>query len=250
MSRLFDRTALEETLLELEPWKQDAYTKLGDMIADEENTYPCVPARVAFLSNELRYGFIDSPTRERAPMQLACLLKQYGQISRQTGKYASIAIVSEITDTTLSIEQYEHMFWDLLSRTTAFDETEWPTEIPKDPAYNKWEFCFNGEPYFAFCATPVHALRKSRHFPYLLLAFQPRFVFEEINDSTRLGRNLKKQIRKRLAAYDEIPTHPALKWYGDEQNLEWKQYFLRDDDSTPSTCPFLHHTKEWEKPKT
>ena len=100
----------------------------------------------------------------------------------------------------------------------------------QNPAHHKWEFCFDEEPYFVFCATPAHTLRKSRHFPFLLLAFQPRWVFEEINNSTAFGHKMKKLIRKRLIEYDAIPCHPDLKWYGQEDNHEWKQYFLSDDD--------------------
>lgn len=47
-----------------------------------------------------------------------------------------------------------------------------------------------------------------------MLTFQPRWVFEDLNDTTAFGRNMSKQIRKRLEAYDEVPIHPHLGWYG------------------------------------
>ena len=52
---------------------------------------------------------------------------------------------------------------------------------------------------------------------------------------------MSKLVRKRLKAYDQVDVHPALKWYGDQKNLEWKQYFLSDDEAekpASAKCPF------------
>ena len=155
--------------------------------------------------------------------------------------YASLVIFFETPENMIAeyqVDDYRQLFWSILTNLTQFDEKEWPADIPTDPTHHQWEFCFDGEPYFTFCATPAHENRKSRHFPCFLLAFQPRWVFKELNDSTAFGRQLKKAIRERLNNYDSIPAHPDLKWYGGEDNYEWKQYFLSDDDISPAKCPF------------
>ncbi|MCA1032711.1 YqcI/YcgG family protein [Bacillus timonensis] len=241
MSVLLDKSWIEENLASLEAWKQDAYKSFAAMLNNKDQLYPCVPAQRGFHSNHLRFGFIGDPRNENTSQELAQLLKEYGQCSRETGKYASLVVFCETSDSliqTTHVEGYENMFWSLLSNVSELDEKEWPEEIPKEPEHHAWEFCFDGEPYFSFCATPSHQVRKSRHFPYFLLAFQPRWVFEEINDSTSFGRNIKKAIRKRLLRFDEIEPHPDLKWYGQKDNHEWKQYFLRDDDTSAAKCPF------------
>ncbi|MBM7663236.1 FPC/CPF motif-containing protein YcgG [Bacillus mesophilus] len=242
MEVLFDKEWLDEQLDTLPLWKQKAYRSFSSIIADDENTYPCVPGRQGFLSNNLRFSFIGDPREVSSAKELANSLKEYGAISRDTGKYASLAVFVETPNDILEsygVEDYQEMFWTILNNVTLYDQKEWPEDIPTDPSDTKWEFCFDGEPYFAFCATPAHEVRRSRHFPCLLLAFQPRWVFNEINDSTVFGRKMKKLIRKRLVEYDGIPGHPDLKWYGQEDNHEWKQYFLSDDDSSPSKCPFM-----------
>ncbi len=241
MDVLLDKEWLDEHLESLPLWKQEAYQSFSSTIADDENTYPCVPGRQGFLMNNLRFSFIGDPRDIHAAEELAHALKEYGKISRDTGKYASLVVFVETPDEMLAsyhVENYRDLFWDVLNHVTTFDQTEWPEDIPTDPSDHKWEFCFDGEPYFAFCATPAHEIRRSRYFPGMLLAFQPRWVFNEINDSTVFGRKMKKLIRKRLVEYDGIPGHPDLKWYGQTDNHEWKQYFLSDDDSSPSKCPF------------
>lgn len=241
MGVIFEKSWLDAQLGTLPSWQQTAYQSFSAMIADNENTYPCVPARQGFLSNQLRFSFVGDPREISSIKELADCLREYGKCSRSSGKYASFAVFFETPKDILEsydVEDYRSLFWSILNRLTAFDDKDWPEDIPSDPTHHQWEFCFNGEPYFVFCATPAHTSRKSRHFPSLLLAFQPRFVFTEMNNSTVFGRKLKKLIRKRICDYDGIPGHPDLKWYGQEDNHEWKQYFLSDDDSGATKCPF------------
>ena len=233
---------IEGNYQNLEPWQKNAFDHLSNMMCDEENPYPCVPGKQAFLEDTLRYGFVDDPREMESIKQLGAMLKEYGKISRDTGKYASFAAIfntTNIMDENASVETFRELLWSILNRLHEIDEKPWPDHIPMDPYDQAWEFCFHGEPYFAFCATPAHISRKSRHFPYLLIAFQPRWVFEAINGSTSLGQKLKKAIRKRLVKYDGMDPHPDLMWYGEENNFEWKQYFLSDDHSSPSKCPFM-----------
>ncbi|KGP91599.1 hypothetical protein N780_18345 [Pontibacillus chungwhensis BH030062] len=239
---LYTKSWIERNNKELEPWQQDAYHDFSSMLLNEESPYPCVPGKQGFVGDMLRFGFVKDITSKESATHIANLLKEYGTISRETGMYASLVILSDSRDlqrNETTIEEYEEIFWTLLSDVHKVDETPWPEGIPKDPHHTAWEFCFDGEPYFAFCATPAHTFRKSRHSSYFLLAFQPRWVFDQINASTTLGQKLKKVIRKRLVDYDEMDAHPSLMWYGQEENYEWKQYFLRDDDTTPSKCPFM-----------
>ncbi|RLQ94062.1 YqcI/YcgG family protein [Falsibacillus albus] len=250
MAVLLTKTEIENETIALSDWQIEAFQSFKKMIADEENTYPCVPGRQGFQSDQLRFSFISDPRLDIAGTELAEILKQYGEISRETGKYASLVLIFETPEDikrTFDINEYEDLFWTLLSQVSLMDEKRWPDGISQDPSHHSWEFCFHGEPYFAFCATPAHTQRKSRFFTHFLMAFQPRWVFEHMNDQTLLGQNMKKIIRDRLEKYDESPPHPALKWYGQEDNHEWMQYFLRDDETGPSKCPFHNMMRAGKK---
>jgi uncharacterized protein len=242
VAKLLEKTWIEEHFQTLPFWKQTSYQSFSSTLTTAENTFPCIPAIQGFLTNHLRFSFIEDPRQLHSAKELAEVLRAYGKCSRDTGKYASLVVFFETPTDILEdyhVEDYRELFWTVLNHVTTFDEKAWPEEIPTDPSHHKWEFCFDGEPYFVFCATPAHLERKSRHFPCLMLAFQPRWVFEKINNTTVFGRNMKKNIRKRLVDYDSVPVHPDLKWYGNENNQEWKQYFLGEDDRSPSKCPFM-----------
>ncbi|MCY9696945.1 YqcI/YcgG family protein [Paenibacillus alginolyticus] len=241
MVNLISKDWIEDHQVDLPEWQQDAFCKFGQMINDPDQMYPCIPGRLGYISNSLRFGFAADPRSEEAIKNVAKLLQQYGDCSRETGKYASLVIFFNTPDELangFSIDNYEQLFWSILSRVSAIDQAPWPSHISSDPSHPSWEFCFDGHPYFVFCGTPAHEIRKSRRTPCFLITFQPRWVFEEINDSTPFGRNMKKLIRQKLVEYDGVPAHPSLKWYGQSDNLEWEQYFLRDDESVASKCPF------------
>ncbi|OLP65685.1 hypothetical protein BACPU_13030 [Bacillus pumilus] len=243
MAQLYAKSCLDQNLRSLEEWKQDAFTQFGEMVGDEADTFPCVPGRQGFLLDHLRYGFVGDPRGEEAVNELAELLREYQGCAKQTGQYASFICFFETPQDLKEspLEEFEHQFWSLLQRLHEKDEVAWPEDIPVDTDHRQWEYCFHGEAYFILCSTPAHRLRKSRHFPYVMLAFQPRWVFEKLNGSSAFGQKMSQLVRKRLNAYDQVSVHSSLKWYGDPTNREWKQYFLPDEEAekpASAKCPF------------
>jgi uncharacterized protein len=246
MIQLYDKNTIQEKPDLLEEWEHSAFHEFSSKITDKEKPFPCIPAHQGFMLNHLRYAFLGDPREPAVHKQLASLLKSYGECSRETGKYTSLIVFFKTPDDliqTHSIKDYESLFWSLLNGISELDEKEWPAHIPPDPAHHSWEFCFHEEQYFMYCATPGHVLRKSRSFPFFMLAITPRWVLKGFDAATNTAPKIKHSIRKRLAAYDEIPPHPDLKWYGQADNYEWKQYFLSDDDTSSSACPFARFWK-------
>ena len=62
---------------------------------------------------------------------------------------------------------------------------------------------------FVVVNTPAHQRRASRHFDTLMVTFQPRFVFDDISEDSKQGRNARTIIRGRLKDYDHVPREPA-----------------------------------------
>jgi FPC/CPF motif-containing protein YcgG len=48
---LLEKIWIDEQLETLPLWQQTAYRSFSSMIADDENMYPCIPAKYGFLSN-------------------------------------------------------------------------------------------------------------------------------------------------------------------------------------------------------
>ncbi|WP_420485125.1 YqcI/YcgG family protein [Cytobacillus firmus] len=235
MSHLY--TASSSSLQSLEDWQLNALDKFEKKMTDKEKPFPCIPATIGFAKNQLRFGFAGDPGNPASIQQTASILKEFTKHSRDYGSHTSLIIFFNHKEY-LSVEEYEQLFWDHLTRLSEIDEAEWPNEIPIDPHNPLWEFCFHREKYFIYCATPAHKNRQSRHFDTMMLAITPRWVLQEFMKKETLASRIKNQIRKRLQHYDAIPIHPDLNSYGADDNFEWKQYFLRDDDTAISKCPF------------
>lgn len=233
--------------LVLEKWKRDAIEQFEGKMADKDKPFPCIPATKGHQQNRFRYGFVSNLYDTASAKELASLLLEYTRCCREIGTYTSLIIFyepfPELTEQT-NINLYEQLFWTQLIQLNEMDSIEWPIHIPLDPSDPLWEFCFHGEQYFMYSATPSHKNRQSRHFPYFMLAITPRWVLEEVNKNQSMASKIKANIRKRLLDYDSIPIHPDLNSYGQEDNFEWKQYFLHDDDSSLTECPFHSRHKK------
>lgn len=226
---------------QLHEWERTALENFSFKMSDKNRPFPCIPATIGFSKNQLRYGFIGDPRNTDSLLELAELLSGFTRESKKFGTYTSLIIFYETPEDlrdTYTVEDYEQLFWKQLSGLTSLDPSYWPADIPADPHNPIWEFCFNGEKYFMYCATPAHVNRQSRHFDVLMLAITPRWVLQEFSKKEGFARNIKANIRKRLANYDSAPIHPDLNNYGGDDNFEWRQYFLRDDDTSLSKCPY------------
>jgi len=226
---------------QLNHWERTALELFEIKMTDKQKPFPCIPATIGFSLNQLRYGFIGDPREDTTLYELAELLNDFTEVSRQLGSYTSLIVFYETPQDmkeTYQVEQYEQIFWQQLSGLSEIDYIDWPEAMPTDPHNPIWEFCYHGEPYFMYCATPAHKNRKSRQFDFMMLAITPRWVLQEFNKSHSYAERIKKKIRNRLKHYDSAPIHPHLKSYGQEDNYEWKQYFLRDDDTSLSKCPY------------
>ncbi|MDQ0230074.1 YqcI/YcgG family protein [Metabacillus malikii] len=235
----------------LSDWEKETFEKFAKKMKDREQLFPCIPATQGFALNHLRYGFLPDPRNEEAKIQLRKLLAEYTESSNEFGDYTSLIIffnTPEVLKETYTVEQFEEIFWNQMNDLASHDEKEWPAHIPSNPEETLWEFCFHGEQYFMYCGTPAHRNRKSRHFDEYMLAITPRWVLTKFGESPKYAEKIRKQVRKRIEKYDSVPIHPELNSYGNEDNFEWKQYFLHDDDSALSKCPF-HRMLKNEKEK-
>ncbi|SES13339.1 hypothetical protein SAMN04487944_11978 [Gracilibacillus ureilyticus] len=227
----------------LNDWQKTVLQKFETKMIDKTSLFPCIPATIGFSTNQLRYGFIGDPGKQSTISDLAKLLKKYTEKSKDFGPYTSLIVFYQLPEEAkriYTVEKYEQLFWQQLSLLTYLDEKKWPGSIPIEPHLPIWEYCFHGERYFMYCATPAHKNRQSRNFETMMLAITPRWVLENFNKADIPAAKIKKRVRERIKNYDSIEIHPDLNTYGEEDNYEWKQYFLRDDKTRLAKCPFHH----------
>lgn len=113
-SELYTKSCLEEKLLDLPNWQRIAFELLSEKVGDKADAFPCIPGRQGFLTDQLRISFAGDPREEGTPEEVGLLLSEYGKISRNTGKYASLLVIFDTPEDLAeyySIEAYEELFW-------------------------------------------------------------------------------------------------------------------------------------------
>lgn len=219
---------------ELPAWAEESYQALRREVTDD--AYPCFFGVQAEKRGEMFYGFVT----KRATDALSDTMARFTELAR-TPAYEkhNMAVFFEPDDPPLSHPEYHDLFWRTLQSLHDAD-THPHADSQVDPADPAWEFCYQGIEMFVVCACPSFGRRHSRNLgPGMVLLFQPRSVFIDKITNKVIGRRAREQVRRRLLAWDDVQAHPDLGFYGDPGNLEWKQYFLPDDNQPiAGACPF------------
>jgi uncharacterized protein len=208
-------------------------------LTSHEELFPCTFAASAAKKRTLRFGFIENLTDQDSWEPLPDMLAEYLIIGLPLGRDTSLVVFFG-GPVDLRIEEYRKYFWDVLQYLHANDRDPWPEGIPYSADHPLWEFSYAGEPVFVVCNTPAHTKRRSRNNPGFMMTFQPRWTLNELKANTVKGATARKTIRERLRKFDRMGPYHKLGSYGDEDNREWRQYFLPELDSKPldDTCPF------------
>lgn len=223
----------------LPAWLDASYETLRTHVMDPD--YPCFFGTMAEKRGEMFYGFVNGKDISSLPATMQtfaelALLPQY--------RKNNIAVFFEPDAAPLSHDTYHEHFWNVLQTLHNVDPDP-AADAQPEPSHEDWEFSFAGVEMFVVCACPSFSARHSRNLgPGMVLLFQPRSVFVDTITNKVIGREARNQVRKRLETWDDVPAHPDLGFYGDPGNLEWKQYFLSDENiAAADRCPFLHRLK-------
>jgi uncharacterized protein len=229
---------------ELPHWGEEALAAFAEEVGSPESRFPCTFAVTALRRGDLRYAFVEDAMYEEAWEPLVEILTGYMPMAREIGRETSRIVFFRPEERSLEIGRYQAAFWRLLQFLHDRDPQPWPRQIPRELDSEYWEFCFAGEPTFVVCNTPSHRRRASRRSRGMLVAFQPRWVFDGLEIHTKKGRLARDKIRRRLCDYDGMPPYPALGPYGDPDYREWPQYFLPDtNERAAHSCPLQVRAK-------
>jgi FPC/CPF motif-containing protein YcgG len=211
-----------------------------------EKSFPCTFAIAAAKKKSLRFGFIDSAKDPSRWGPLPDILNEYLRVYQDIDRDTSLVVFFRPEEEPASLASYFSHFWEVLQYLHRKDTLPWPGDIPEDPGEPLWEFSFGGTPIFVVCNTPAHTRRRSRHSSGMVITFQPRWVFEGLEPGAPRGDASRRVIRKRIRRFDGMEPAPQLGDYGDEDNREWKQYFLPEtNEEEIHGCPF-HRKARWD----
>ncbi len=220
-------------------WLAGSYETLREQVMHPD--YPCFFGTMAERRGEMFYAYVNGKDIRELPatMRTFAMLASQPQYRRN-----NIAVFFEPDREPLTHEAYQRLFWETLQHLHDVDPDPEADNQP-DPSQEEWEFSFAGVQMFVVCALPSFKVRHSRNLgPGMVLLFQPRSVFVDTITNKVIGREARNQVRKRLETWDDVSAHPDLGFYGDPGNLEWKQYFLTDENvAAEDRCPFLKRKK-------
>ncbi|MEW6341987.1 MAG: YqcI/YcgG family protein [Paraburkholderia sp.] len=220
-------------------WLDASYDTMRTHVMDP--AYPCFFGTMAEKRGEMFYSYVNGKDISDLPATMQTFAEL---VSLPQYRKNNIAIFFEPDAQPLTHEAYHNWFWSILQHLHDVDPDPQADAQP-EPSHEDWEFSFAGVETFVVCACPSFRLRHSRNLgPGMVLLFQPRSVFVDTITNKVIGREARNQVRKRLETWDDVTAHPDLGFYGDPGNLEWKQYFLSDENiAAEDRCPFLKRQK-------
>lgn len=214
-----------------ESWKIDAYEQYKSRLRAPD--YPCFFGQSGEARGEMMYTFIANNDLD----ELATNMQRFvGLIRTPDYERCSLIAFFEPDPSIVDHEVFVARFWQALQFLHEHDSDP----ANRAPDHPLWEFSFQGSEMFVVGASPTYRLRRSRNLgPCVVLVFQPRSLFIDPATSQPIAAPVRQRIHKRMLAYDEMPVHPDIGFYGEALNREWKQYALPDDNEpTRGVCPF------------
>lgn len=230
---------------DLPAWWTQAYDRYRATL--DRPDYPCFFGQTAERRGEMFYAFCD---RAREPDAMRETMMRFAALGREPA-YArhSLAMFFEPDASVCSHDAFVARFWQTLAHIHRADHAPMDPAHPDDPL---WEFSFDGRKMFVVGTSPTYRQRRSRVVADgMVLLFQPRVLFTDAATGEPIGIDVRRRIHQRMLAYDGMPVHPDIGFYGDPRNREWKQYVLPDDNApVDGQCPFARATMPKSSPPT
>ena len=233
-SRVLDRGRLG--IAPDENWKLVAYEQYRAKLRAPD--YPCFFGQAGEERGEMLYTF----TADGGLEELVTNMQQFVSLTGTPGYERSSLVAFLEPDCSITDHaSFVARFWRVLQFLHEYDRHPAPNRTPD---HSLWEFSFERCEMFVVGASPTYCHRRSRNLgPGIVLIFQPRLLFIDPATSLPIAAPVRHRIHQRMLAYDEMPTHPDIGFYGNPINREWKQYALPDDNEPEhGTCPFQART--------
>jgi hypothetical protein len=220
---------------QLDSWKVEAYEQYRAKVRTPD--YPCFFGQGAEVRGEMLYRFSNKGSHDDLAVDLITFVNL---IAAPPYERSSLAAFFEPDPAISSHASFVTRFWEVLQALHEHDPRPVITRVPDDPL---WEFSFEQCEMFVVAASPTYQRRRSRNLgPGMVLVFQPRSLFIDPSTSEPIAISVRQRLHKRMLAYDGLPVHPDIGFYGQPTNSEWKQYALPDDNEPlMGACPF--HTR-------
>lgn len=226
-------------------WIKQALDNFSTVVGDKD--FPCLFGKKALNSKSIFISICQFESDYKY-QDLKFILEEYTEfvkVSTIEKRIWSPLVV--FFDPRFMHKKPHQIGWYALNWVHLQDTKPWPKNVSINPSESKWSFCFNEVPLFINMSTNKHKILKSRNLGHsLVFIVNPRENFDFVASiKTKSGQLIREKIRSRVVNFNNHPLPVDLGFYGNSDNLEWKQYQLTENGlERPSKCPF--HNKKYK----
>lgn len=231
---------------EFSTWEDENKELILSQIGD--NLFPCIFAKRAMEKNLITWVFCDYSDGGKN-IFLKSLLDYTDFIKKTSVSDRILApLLVVINANSENLEQQHKIAWLFVQYLIDENPMEWNNDISKDFNNHKWCLCFNNVQLFMNISASKHKELKSRNLGKdICLVINPREVFDVVapHDKPK-GLKIRNTIRDRVCKFNNTKTYPKeLGFFGDENNLEWRQYQLYETGGLINeNCPLSFNSKK------
>lgn len=230
---------LEAVNSETPNWIISSFSDIEKRLIDPD--FPCLFSKRAYKSKKSKFLFISEKNFEN---EFFNGMNEYTNFIKSTNDKEltlSPLIVFFENSKKNNLESEHKTAWSFLQSLHTMDNNNWPKEIGTSPKSSNFSYCFNEIPLFINMSCPGHSLMKSRNLGNnITFIINPMKNFELVASlKSKSGVSIRNKIRKRISKYNNGFTTKSLGFFGQDDNLEWKQYQLNEPDGlNVKSCPF------------
>lgn len=208
------------------PWMREALEDLERTVSAPG--FPCLFGRKALASKRcvVAYASREAPAVE-AFEAICKYLDEVRELPARDRILRPLILFFEEREFAGLLDQQAYA-WSILQQLHEQDAQPWPQHVARDPRDPAWAFCLAGTPLFLNMSFPGHRQMKSRNLGrYITFVINLRENFDLIAAGNAAGgQRVREAIRERIRAYNQGVMPDTLGCYGQDDNLEWRQYQL------------------------
>lgn len=224
-------------------WEHKGKVEIRKII-DNDN-FPCIFGKKASKNNTIQWLFCESSDNQKSSFLRGVI--EYTNFIKATLPEERLLypLIAVIQNDAKNLKEEHEIAWEFIQYLIDNEPTQWPLDVPQDPNNHEWCACFNEVQLFINISSSKHLKYKSRNLgSNICLVINPRQIFDVVAPLNKVkGIKIREKIRERVETYNGFPAPKELGFFGDKNNLEWKQYQLYEQGGLENTkCPLNIHS--------
>lgn len=218
-------------------WEEDSKGEVEKII---DGDFPCIFAKKANKNKTIQWLFCELSDKQKEFFLKGVI--DYTNFVKNTEPEERLLypLIVVIQNNSPNLEEEHKLAWEFIQYLIDNEPKQWLKDIPKNPNDYKWCLCFNEVQLFINISSSKHLKFRSRNLgKNICLVINPRQIFDIVAPLGKSkGVKIREKIRERVEVYNGFPAPQELGFFGDEDNLEWKQYQLYEEGGLDNKkCP-------------